>query len=112
MGEQRVFITAGPGARTRRAGVEKSVEEDDPYSLTGVRFPVADGVDTDRQIGLALVEEFALSGWSPGRIKGLFAAPDSGSMHDIHRRRGDQLVDELLTEVFGARRATEGHGHG
>ncbi len=100
MSEQQVFLTTKPEAAILAAGIDKSVEDDDPYALTGVRYPVAEGVDADREVALAIVEEFALSGWSADRIRELFAAPESGSMHSIARRRGEEFVDNLLGVVF------------
>ncbi len=112
MTEQQVFLTEEPSTTTLPPGIEKSVEEDDPYALTGVRYPVADGVDADREVALAVIEEYALSGWSRNRIRALFSAPQSGSIHKIARRRGGEFIDELLTIVFGISQPTEEHQGG
>jgi hypothetical protein len=101
MGEQRVFITANPAARAVSPS-DKDLEDDDPYSLTGVRYPIANGVDADREVALALVEEFALSGWTAKRIRQLFFAPQSGALHEIYLRRGGGFVEQQLGEVFGS----------
>ncbi len=101
MAEQRVFITPSQPAPGVTPSSAKDLEDDDPYSLTGVRYPIADGVDADREVALALVEEFALSGWPAERIRGLFFAPQSGAMHEIYLRRGDGFVEQQLGEVFG-----------
>jgi hypothetical protein len=84
------------------AAADKQVEADDPYELVGVAVPVAPGVDADRALALAFVEEFALSGWRPARIVGLFSAPASGKAHEIWQRRGAALVDDVIRQVFGA----------
>ncbi len=112
MSEQVVFLTARPQRPSLPHGIEKALEDDDPYALTGVRYPVADGVDSDCEVGLALVEEFALSGWPPDRIARLFSAPQSGSMHEIFQRRGRGFVDDLLIAVFGPNRLAREAEHG
>lgn len=95
MGEQPVELTR------KRTAAEKQLEGDDPYELKGVRYPVAPGVDADRETARTIVEEFALQGWSPEAIANLFVDPLGGHVHDIYRRRGDELLDELFDEVFG-----------
>ncbi|MDH3755818.1 MAG: hypothetical protein OEU32_18300 [Acidimicrobiia bacterium] len=100
MAEQRVWLTKRPEP------ADKDLEADDPYELTGVRYAVAPGVDADRETARTLIEEFAMQGWSPDRIAAMFADPHAGSAHDIYRRRGDLLFDELLDEVFGPTRGS------
>jgi hypothetical protein len=107
---QQVFITAKPPSLDLTSEGAKPAEAEDPYALTGVRYPVADGLDADREVALAFIEEFALSGWTPDRIWHLFSSPQSGSMHDILRRRGPDLVGELLLGVFGQRTQPKGMG--
>ncbi len=110
MHAEPVFIGRNP--KTLPPGIDKPIEDDDPYALTGVRYPVAEGVDADREVTLAIIEEYALSGWPAERIRRLFAMPESGSIHDIFRRRGSQMIDEMLISVFGIGRAAEEHPHG
>jgi hypothetical protein len=87
---------------------DKSLEVDDPYELIGVSVPLAPGVDADRELARAFVEEFALSGWSPARIAQLFAEPTNGKAHEIWQRRGAALIDEVIGEVFGPAAAIDG----
>jgi hypothetical protein len=94
MGEQPVFISSKPQPH------DKELEADDPYELTGVRYPVADGVDADRETARTVIEEFAMQGWSRQKIGALFAQPQAGHAYDIYRRRGDALLDELFDLVF------------
>ena len=98
MVEQRVWLTKRPEAG------DKELEADDPYELTGVRYPVVPGVDADRETARTQIEEFAMQGWSRHRIAGLFADPHAGNAHAIYRRRGAALLDELFDEVFGSPR--------
>jgi hypothetical protein len=98
MVEQQVWISKRPGPGN------KELEADDPYQLTGVRYPVAPGVDTDRETARTLIEEFAMQGWTRHLIADLFADPHAGSAHAIYRRRGASLLDELFDEVFGSTR--------
>ena len=93
MGE--VVVTIGPKP------VDKELDVDDPYALVGVPIPVEPGVDPDQVLALAFVEEFALAGWRPGRILGLFADPNAGKAHEIWSRRGAVLVEGAVAEVFG-----------
>ena len=91
MFEQPVHLSKKP---------EKEFEADDPYELTGVRYPVAPGVDADRETARTIIEEFALQGWSAETIGRLFADPHAGHAHAIYQRRGDGLLDELFDLVF------------
>ena len=95
MVEQQVWLSRRP-----QPG-DKELEVDDPYELTGVRYPVAPGVDAERETALTLIEEFAMQGWGPGSIASLFADPHAGSAHAIFVRRGDTFIRGLLDEVFG-----------
>jgi hypothetical protein len=95
MAAQQVWISKRPDPG------DKELEADDPYQLTGVRYPVADGVDSDRETARTLIEEFAMQGWKRDAIADLFADPHAGSAHAIHRRCGPELLDELFDQVFG-----------
>ncbi|MFP3900363.1 MAG: hypothetical protein ACLFXM_05885 [Acidimicrobiia bacterium] len=88
-------------ARSRAHGSDKHAEADDPYELVGVRYPVAPGVDADRELARSFVEEYALLGWTPAHVRMLFETPQFAGAHDIRRRRGPALVDDVLAEVFG-----------
>lgn len=87
--------------RGRAHGSRKDIEADDPYELVGVRCPVAPGVDADRELARSFVEEYALLGWTPAHVRMLFETPRFAGAHDIRRRRGEALVDQVLTEVYG-----------
>jgi hypothetical protein len=104
MGE--VAVTIGPKPVDR--GLDKGLDADDPYALVGVPIPVEPGVDPDQVLALAFVEEFALAGWRPDRIRSLFADPNGGKAHEIWQRRGAVLVDRAVAEVFGAERPDPG----
>ena len=85
-------------------GRDKNLEDDDPYALVAVRFPVPEGVDGDRELARCFVEEFALMGWSSPRIRELFTQPLYTGAYEIAVRRGMDLIDDVLAETFG-----EGH---
>jgi len=95
------FRETTTSARDLPTGREKSVEDDDPYELVGVRFPVPEGVDADAELARIFVEEYAVIGWSPQRIRELFAAPLFAGAHDLVRRRGQGIVDDAIATVFG-----------
>lgn len=99
------------GASATWPAPDKSLETDDPYALVGVGFPVAPGVDADRELAQAFVEEFALSGWPPERIVHLFSEPAGGRAHEIWQRRGAELIDQVIAQVFGPPPATDGNEH-
>ncbi len=88
--------------RAAAHGRDKEPEHDDPYEIVGVRFALPEGVDGDREMARCFVEEFALMGWSPDRIRSLFANPQYAGAHDLVRRRGQGIVDEAIATVFGA----------
>lgn len=90
-------------------GAAKAVEDDDPYELVGMRFPVAPGVDADHELGRAFVEEYALLGWREAKVRMLFETPQFAGAHDIYRRRGSAFIDQILGEVFRGTQSTEEH---
>jgi hypothetical protein len=79
----------------------KTIESDDPYALTGVRYEAEPGVDSDALIARCLVEEFAMMGFRPERVLRLFQLPTYAGAHDILTRRGETLVRDIITDVFG-----------
>lgn len=82
-------------------GGGKDLAPDDPYELVGVRYPAPPGVDADRQLARAFVEEYALAGWTPAQVRKLFETPRFAGAHRILSQRGAALIDEVLAEVFG-----------
>ncbi len=92
---------AAGGSGQAAHGSDKEIEDDDPYELVGVRYPVAPGVDADRELARCFVEEYALIGWSPARVQMLFDTPQFGGAYDICQRRGPELIAEVIAEVFG-----------
>ena len=83
---------------------DKPFEQDDPLELVGIGFPVERNDETDRMTALALIEEYALSGWSAADIRALFGSPAYAATFAIARRQGAAFVDELIASVFeGAR---------
>ncbi len=80
---------------------DKDFEEDDPYELVGVRFPLPEGVDADREVARCFVEEFALMGSSAAEVRRLFTDAHYRGSYDVAQRRGMGFVDELIAEVFG-----------
>lgn len=89
-------------ADTMRAlGADKELEDDDPFELIGVRYPVEPGVDADRVLARCFVEEYALIGWTPSKVRMLFETPQFAGAHDVRRRRGPDLIEEVIAEVFG-----------
>ncbi len=88
------------GARAAH-GTDKEVEDDDPFELVGVHFDLPPGVDGDRELARCFVEEYALLGWRPDRIRSLFTDPVYAGAHAVAQRRGLALVDEVIAATFG-----------
>ncbi len=108
MHEQPVRFLARPDrAGSVSHGRDKALEGDDPYELVGVHYPIPAGVDGDREVARCFVEEFALMGWTPERIRGLFTTPHYTGAREIVERRGMGLVDEVIAETFGLRHEAE-----
>lgn len=95
------------GDRPVGHGRDKDTAADDPYELRGVSFPVADGEAADRELARIFVEEYALIGWSPTRIRELFSSSQFAGAHDLVRRRGSGVVEDAITTVFGSHREAE-----
>lgn len=79
----------------------KAFETDDPLELIGISYPTEGTEESDRQTARALIEDFALTGWSAKEIRGLFHSPAYAATFGIARRNGAALVDELIASVFG-----------
>lgn len=80
---------------------DKTLEPDDPYAFTAMRYPVDDPVASDREMARCFIEEYALMGWSADRVRRLFGSPFFAGTHGILERRGQAFVDELVAETFG-----------
>lgn len=94
--------------RSQALGAHKDVEDDDPYEMVGVRYPADPDIDADRELARCFVEEYALLGWTPAHVRMLFETPQFAGAHDIRRRRGEELIEEVLAEVFGSTPTTAG----
>jgi hypothetical protein len=81
----------------------KPFEDDDPLELVGIGYPVDAPAEADRATARALIEEYALGGWSAEEIRGLFTSPAYAAPFGIARRNGAAFVDELIVAVFGGR---------
>lgn len=80
---------------------EKHYEDDDPFELVGVRFPMPEGVDADREVVRCFVEDYALMGWSRDQVRRLFEDQHYAGTFDVASRRGMELVEEQLLATFG-----------
>lgn len=79
----------------------KRLESNDPFELVGVPHGGQVDVETDRATARCIVEDYALTGFSGREILQLFASPAFELPNAILRRRGEQFVHDLVTEVFG-----------
>lgn len=102
------FLGAGNLSDDREPrGREKQVDDDDPYELVAAQFAFPEGTDGDREVTRCLVEEYALMGWRPERIRELFTDPRYTGAHGVVLRRGTDIVDEAIATVFGASAESE-----
>ncbi|MDP2662422.1 MAG: hypothetical protein Q8R28_17015 [Dehalococcoidia bacterium] len=78
----------------------KEFESDDPWEIVGVVVPTAPGEDATGEMARALVEEFALMGYSPERLLRLFETPFYAGAHAIYRARGEAFVRQTIDAVL------------
>lgn len=86
---------------------EKELEDDDPFELVGVRYPIDPSVDSDEVMARCFIEEFALLGAPPERIAQLFRSPFFAGTHAILESRGKAFVQQIIDDVFGRQPAAE-----
>ncbi len=79
----------------------KTFDAEDPFEMVATRYPVASGVDADREMARCVVEEYALIGWPARRIRRLFDSPAYPALRAIRDRRDPAFVDEIVATVFG-----------
>ena len=78
----------------------KEFESDDPWEIVGVVVPTAPDEDATGEMARALVEEFALMGYSPERLLRLFETPFYAGAHAIYRARGEAFVRQTIDAVL------------
>ena len=81
----------------------KPPEAGDPLEIVGVVLdrPIdLEGLDA---MARTFVEEYALMGWPPKRILGMFRQPFYGGAHDAYEARGEERILALLEETVGSR---------
>ena len=86
----------------------KRPEADDPMEIVGVVLdrPIDDeGLDA---MARTFVEEYALMGWAPTRILGMFQQPFFHGAHTAYERLGEDRIIELIEQVAGPVRGASG----
>ena len=83
------------------SGRNKAVEPTDPFVATAMTVSTP-GYDGLAAMGRALVEEFALMGWSRERVRRMFENPRYRAASLVYQARGPSFVDGVIGEVFGA----------
>lgn len=78
----------------------KGFQPDDPFEMVAVTIPTAK--DTTEAMARTFVEEFALMGFTAGRVMRLFKNPVYAGAHMVYQSRGEEFVRSLIEEVFGA----------
>ncbi len=80
----------------------KEFDSDDPWEIVGVLVPTAPDQDATAEMARALVEEFALMGYSPERLLRLFQTPFYTGDHAIYEARGEAFVRQTIDDVLHA----------
>ena len=88
----------------------KRFASDDPFHMIGVIVPTEPDYDATAEMARALVEEFALLGFTPQRLLRLFQNPYYVGAHLIYRQRGEEFVRQIIGQVLNP--AREGRGDG
>ena len=78
----------------------KGFQPDDPFEMVAVTVSTAE--DTTEEMARTFVEEFALMGFTAGRVMRLFKNPYYAGAHMVYQSRGEEFVRGLIDEVFGA----------
>jgi len=73
----------------------------DPLEIVGVVLDRP--IDLEGLDGMArtFVEEYALMGWPPKRILGMFRQPFYGGAHDAYEALGEPRILELIEQTLG-----------
>ncbi len=74
---------------------------EDPLEIVGVVLDRP--IDLEGFDGMArtFVEEYALMGWPPKRILGMFRQPFYGGAHDAYEALGEPRIVELIEQTLG-----------
>jgi hypothetical protein len=74
---------------------------EDPLEIVGVVLDRP--IDLEGLDGMArtFVEEYALMGWPPKRILGMFQQPFYGGAHDAYEALGEPRIVELIEQTLG-----------
>ena len=72
-------------------------DHEDPMSLVGVELPATG--DEDEAFTRGVIEEYALLGYSPEMILGLFRAPMFQATYRVYESRGEAWVVAMLDKV-------------
>ena len=75
---------------------------EDPLEIVGVVLDRP--IDLEGLDGMArtFVEEYALMGWPPKRILGMFQQPFYGGAHDAYEALGEPRIVELIEQTLGS----------
>ena len=79
----------------------KDPDAEDPMEIVGVVLdrPIdRRGLD---DMARTFIEEYALMGWPPRRILGMFQQPFYGGAHDAYEALGEQRILTLIEQIAG-----------
>jgi hypothetical protein len=71
---------------------------EDPMELQGMGFMTHE--DTTNAMAECFIEEFMRMGYGAGQIRSLFSNPHYLGMNMVLQNRGEEFVNNLITEVF------------
>lgn len=78
---------------------EKEYDENDPFELVGIQLSGPDAEAALDEMARVFIEEFARMGYRREQILSMFRNPFFRGPYEVHRRRGEAFVLELLEGV-------------
>ena len=64
----------------------------------GTPVPVEEGHDSVKEMTRCVIEEYLSMGWTENLIMGMFKKPVYRGPHTIYRQKGEEYVQQLITE--------------
>lgn len=82
---------------------DKHLDPEDPFTLNGHAIPLTAEEADEHMIEMtdALVQEFAMLGWPPAMILGMFKKSFYRMPHMIFQAKGELYVQSRIDRFFG-----------
>lgn len=76
-------------------------DAEDPLEIVGVVLDRPIDTEALEAMARTFVEEYALMGWPPKRILGMFRRPFYAGAHDAYEQLGEEHIKALIEETVG-----------